>query len=55
MFEKKENFFKENKIFIAIIIGAIIIGGAIYFSGYKEKDSKNCAASIKNCRSRGQS
>jgi len=41
MFEKKENFFKENKIIIAIIIGAIIIGGAIYFSGYKEKDSKN--------------
>jgi len=30
-------FLKENKIFLAIVVGAIIIGGAIYFSGQKEK------------------
>jgi len=41
MFEKKENFFRENKTFIAIIIGAIIIGGAIYLSGHKEEDSRS--------------
>lgn len=41
MFEKKDNFFKENKTFIAIIIGAVIIGGAIYFSGQKEEDSRS--------------
>jgi len=29
------NFLKENKVFIAIIIGASIVGGAIYFSGTK--------------------
>ena len=32
-----KNFLKENKIFLAIVIGALIIGGAIYFSGQKEK------------------
>ncbi|MDI6602960.1 MAG: thermonuclease family protein [Patescibacteria group bacterium] len=31
------NFLKENKIFLAIVIGALIIGGAIYFSGEKGK------------------
>ena len=30
-------FLKENKIFLAIVIGVLIIGGAIYFSGQKEK------------------
>ena len=32
-----KNFFEKNKIVLAIIIGASIIGGAIYFSGQKEK------------------
>jgi micrococcal nuclease len=32
-----KRFLKENKIFLAIIVGALIIGGAIYFSGRKEK------------------
>lgn len=27
-----KNFLKENKIFLAIVIGALVIGGAIYFS-----------------------
>ena len=36
-FRKMKNFLKENKIFLAIVIGALIIGGAIYFSGQKEK------------------
>ena len=31
------NFFKENKIFLVIVIGALIIGGAIYFSGQSDK------------------
>lgn len=31
------NFFKKNKIFLAILVGTVIIGGAIYFSGQKEK------------------
>ncbi len=30
-----KEFFEKNKIFIAIIIGALIVGGAIYFSGNK--------------------
>jgi micrococcal nuclease len=30
-------FFQENKIFLAIVVGALIVGGAIYFSGQKEK------------------
>jgi micrococcal nuclease len=34
---KLKNFLKENKIFLAIVVGALIIGGAIYFSGQKEK------------------
>jgi micrococcal nuclease len=32
-----KNFLKENKIFLAIVVGTLIIGGAIYFSGQKEK------------------
>jgi len=31
------NFFVKNKVVIAILAGAIIVGGAIYFSGQKEK------------------
>jgi len=30
-------FFVKNKIIIVILVGAIIVGGAIYFSGQKEK------------------
>ncbi len=41
MFEKKENFFEKNKTFIAITMGAIIIGMFIYFSGDKQKTSTN--------------
>jgi len=44
MLEKKENFFEKNKTFIAIIIGAVIIGGAIYFSSNQEKTSTNVPA-----------
>ena len=32
-----KKFFQENKIFLAIIIAGLIIGGTIYFSGLKEK------------------
>jgi len=32
-----KEFFEKNKIVLAIIVGALIIGGAIYFSGRKEK------------------
>ena len=31
------DFFEKNKIFLAIIVGAVIVGTAIYFSGQKEK------------------
>jgi len=34
-----QDFFEKNKIFLAIIIGALIIGGAIYFSGQEKKQS----------------
>ena len=58
MFWKKENFFKENKTFIAIIIGALIIGGSVYFSGQKEKAPEKylrsfsiwCRGTESNCR-----
>ncbi len=38
-FFKKNNRFDKltTKIFLAIVVGAVIIGGAIYFSGQKEK------------------
>jgi len=32
-----KELFEKNRIFLAIVIGALIIGGAIYFSGQKEK------------------
>ena len=35
--ENMKEFFEKNKIVLAIIVGALIIGGAIYFSGQKEK------------------
>ena len=31
-----KKFFQKNKIVLAILAGALIIGGAIYFSGKKE-------------------
>ena len=47
-----KNFFEKNKIVLAIIIGASIIGGAIYFSGEKVKEKKTkeeISTSLKNC------
>jgi len=35
-----KQFLKENKIFLAIVIGALIVGGAIYFSGGKVGEKK---------------
>ena len=32
-----KNFFKQNKVFLAIVIGALIIGAAIYFSNQTKK------------------
>lgn len=36
-----KDFFEKNKIFFAIIIGALIIGGAIYFSGVVMETKKS--------------
>jgi micrococcal nuclease len=44
-----KEFFERNKIFIAIIIGALIIGGAIYFSGDKTGDNKGESSTPTNC------
>jgi len=41
-----KKFFKENKIFLAIIIGALIVGGAIYFSNLEK--NKNLSSSLTN-------
>ncbi len=35
------NFFKENKIFLAVVAGTLVISGAIYFSGGKVDEEKN--------------
>ncbi|MDO8486477.1 MAG: hypothetical protein Q7S77_02170, partial [Candidatus Staskawiczbacteria bacterium] len=35
-----ESFFKKNKIFLAILIGAIIISAGIYF-GLRDSENKN--------------
>jgi len=32
-----KKFFKQNKVFLAIVIGALIIGAAIYFSNQTKK------------------
>jgi len=43
------NFFKENKIFLAIVIGALIVGAAIYFSpGEIVKETKE-ETTIEQC------
>jgi len=41
-----KNFFEKNKIFLAIVVGAVIIGGAIYFSGKRESSSKPAGEGI---------
>ncbi|XOB42384.1 MAG: thermonuclease family protein [Candidatus Nealsonbacteria bacterium] len=41
-----KEFFKQNRIFLAIIVGALIIGGAIIISNQKENhndEDENCA------------
>jgi len=35
-----KKFLKENKIFLAIVIGALVIAGAVYFSGGKVGEKK---------------
>lgn len=44
-----KSFLKENKIFLAIVVGAVIIGGAIYFSGQKEKPLVGGQEQIQSC------
>jgi micrococcal nuclease len=44
------NFFKENKVFLAIVIGALIIGGAIYISfGQREGKIEDKTGTEKQC------
>jgi micrococcal nuclease len=44
------SFFKENKIFLAIVLGALIIGGAIYLSfGQKEGKPEDKTETEKQC------
>ena len=45
-----KNFFEKNKIFLAIIVGALIIGGAIYISfGQKEGKIEDKTEIEKQC------
>ena len=47
-----KNFFEKNKIFLAIVIGALIIGGTIYFSREKageKKTGKEISVTKQNC------
>ncbi|MEO0118550.1 MAG: hypothetical protein ABIK66_05455, partial [candidate division WOR-3 bacterium] len=39
--EKMKRFLKENKIFFAIVIGATIIGAAIYFTPKNQEKTKS--------------
>lgn len=41
-----KEFFEKNKIALAIVIGAMIVGGAVYFSGKKEIPSKSAGEEI---------
>lgn len=56
-YNEMRNFFEKNKIFLAIVIGALIIGGAIYissgehFSGKKESPSKSAGKEIASSNS----
>ena len=42
-------FFKQNKIFLAIIIGALIIGGAILISNQGKNFSNGSEIGSENC------
>lgn len=44
-----KNFFKKNKTFLAVIAGALIIGGAIYFSGGKVKNNDGNPHPLAQC------
>jgi micrococcal nuclease len=44
-----KEFFEKNKIFVAIIIGALIVGGAIYFSR-QEKETGSGGQTSANCQ-----
>ncbi len=41
-----KEFFEKNRIFLAIVVGALVIGGAIYFSGKKESPSKSAGEEV---------
>lgn len=43
-------FFKKNKIFLAIVIGALIVGGAVYFAGDRGKREKEISGSNLKCQ-----
>lgn len=45
-----KKFFKESKIFLAIIIGALVVGAAIYFSGQKEKPFIEVKEQTQSCQ-----
>jgi len=44
-----KKFFRENKIFLGIIVGALIVGGAIYFSGSKTNNRGESPLFSTNC------
>lgn len=44
-----KEFFKENKIFLAIVIGALIVGAAIYFSP-KKAEIDTGQTGVKDCQ-----
>jgi len=49
-----KSFLRENKIFLAIVIGTAIIDGAVYFSVRKENSSKP-AQEVESAKSSSQS
>ncbi|MDP2855732.1 MAG: thermonuclease family protein [bacterium] len=51
-----KNFFEKNKIFLGIVVGALIVGGAIYFSekkseriNIKESSSQETTSLVSKC------
>ena len=44
-----KEFFEKNKIFLAIVVGALIVGIAIYFSGREEKPLVREQEQIQSC------
>lgn len=36
-----KEFFEKNKIVLAIVVGVLIVGGAVYFSGKEKSKEKN--------------